>query len=68
MLLPNCIAFGNEHSRMADREDMYFVLDSFVHNSIGATECLAQVIGIFRRGIKTFYWDVSSNIWEVAED
>ena len=52
---------------MADGEDMYFVLDPFVHNSIGAAEGLAKTINVVRWCAETFSGDAGADIREVNQ-
>ena len=67
MLLPNSIVFGNEHSRMADGENMKFILNRFVYDTIGTAEDLLKAIGVFRRCSETFYRDCCANRREVDQ-
>ena len=67
MLLPQSIAFGNEHSRMADGENVNFILNRFVYDTIGTAEDLPKAIVIFGRCSKTFYRDCCADRREVDQ-
>ena len=67
MLLPNSIVFGNEHSRMADGENVNFILNRFVYDTIGTAEDLLKAIVVFRRCSETFYRDCCANRREVDQ-
>ena len=66
-LTPICVAFRDKHPRVADGEDLDFVLCRLVHDAIRSAENLAETICIGRNGLKTFVGNRSSNVRKPGE-
>ena len=52
-LIPNRVALGHEHSRVADGEDVNRVIHRFVHDPVGLADDLPETVGVLRDGIET---------------
>ncbi len=46
---------------------MDFILYSFVYDTVWTAECLTQIVGIFKRSIKTFCWNGGSYVRKLTE-
>ena len=64
--VPRGIALGDEHARVADGEDMYFVVYRFVHDAVGAAKRLAESVYVFRDCLETYGWNGGAEVWEVG--
>ena len=54
---PERVAFRDEHPRVADGEDVDFILYRLVHDAIGTAENLVETVCVVRYGHEAFIWD-----------
>ena len=66
-LVPVGVGAGNEHPRMANGENVYFVTDDFVHDAVGAAEGLAEFVGVRWDCLETFERNASAGMGEVLK-
>ena len=65
--VPVGVGVCNEHPRMADGENVYFVADDFVHDAIGFDDQLVKSFGIRRRGVEALEWNIGAREREMLK-
>ena len=62
--VPDNVAIGDEHSRMANGKEVDFIFNRFVDNAVRAAECLSESFSVLGNFLETLGWDCGADVWK----